>query len=97
MAGHATYLAERTIHRPPQAARVRQRAVGDGWERGLFRVRRLKRGNSAEYEFAKDAAGRPLELTEEDARAVVTLLNDALREAGDRALTRRSAPARRSG
>lgn len=64
---------------------------------GLYRVRRLRRGNSAEYEFAKDPAGRPLELTEEDARVLVTMLNDLLREARDRAVARRSASARRSG
>ncbi len=49
----------------------------------------MRRGNSAEYEYAKDAASRPLELTEEDARALVTILNDLLRQAGDRALARK--------
>jgi hypothetical protein len=32
----------------------------------LFQVRRVRRGNSAEYESAKDTVSRPLELTEED-------------------------------
>jgi hypothetical protein len=63
---------------------------------GVCRVRRLRRGNSAEFEYAKDGAGRALELSEEDARALVMLLNDLLREASDRALARRAAPARRS-
>ena len=58
---------------------------------------RARRGNSAEYEYAKDRFGRPLELTEEDARALVTLLNGLLREARlARADTRRSASSRQS-
>jgi hypothetical protein len=64
---------------------------------GLFRVQRPRRGNSAEYEFAKDGASRPLELTEEDARSLVTMLNDLLRESSERAMARRSAPGQRWG
>jgi hypothetical protein len=60
-------------------------------------VRRPRRGNSAEYEYAKDAAGRRLELTKEDAIALVTLLNGLLREARERADARRSLRSRRSG
>ena len=55
----------------------------------LFRVRRVRRGNSAEYEYAKDTASRPLELTEEDA---VALCGDAQRAAARSARSRRSAP-----
>jgi len=62
---------------------------------GLFRVQRPRRGNSAEYEFAKDGCSRPLELTEEDARALVAILNELIRESSERAVARRSAPARR--
>jgi len=63
---------------------------------GLFRVRRPRRGNSAEHDYAKDGVGRPLELVEEDARPLVTLLNGLLREARERADTRRSTRSRRS-
>ncbi len=62
----------------------------------LFRVRRVRRGNSAEYEYAKDTASRPLELTEEDAIALSTMLNVLLREARDLAGARRSARSQRS-
>ncbi len=63
---------------------------------GLFRVRRPRPGNSAEHEYARDPGGRPLELVEEDARALVTLLNGLLREALEQAVTRRSTRTRRS-
>lgn len=62
---------------------------------GLFRVQRPRRGNSAEYEYAKDPAGRQLELSEPDARAVVAILNDFIRQAIDRTQVRRSAAAER--
>ena len=81
------------LHRPRGFASERWEMAGSG---GVCRVRRLRRGNSAEYEYAKDGAGRALELSEEDARALVILLNELLREANDRALARRSAPGRRS-
>ena len=70
------------------------------WEiegsRRLFRVRRVRRGNSAEYEYAKDAASRQLELTEEDAVALAAMLNALLREARDLAGARRSARSQHS-
>ena len=62
----------------------------------LFRVRRVRRGNSAEYEYAKDTAARQLELTEEDAVALAAMLNGLLREARDLAGARRSARSQRS-
>ena len=62
----------------------------------LFRVRRVRRGNSAEYEYAKDTVSRPLELTEEDAVALSAMLNGLLREARDLAGARRSARSQRS-
>ena len=60
----------------------------------LCRVHRPRRGNSAEYEYAKDRAGSLLQLTEADARALVVMLNDMLREARDQAGARRSARSR---
>jgi hypothetical protein len=81
------------VHRP--------RGFGARWDMagsgGLFQVRRLRHGNSAEYEYAKDAAGRPLELTEEDAHALAAMLNDLLHEASDRAEARRTTRTRRAG
>ena len=62
----------------------------------LFRVRRVRRGNSAEYEYAKDTVSRPLELTEEDALALSAMLNGLLRKARDLAGARRSARSQRS-
>ena len=62
----------------------------------LFRVRRVRRGNAAEYEYAKHTASRPLELTEEDAVALSAMLNGLLREARDLGGARRSARSQRS-
>jgi hypothetical protein len=62
----------------------------------LCRVRRARRGNSAEYEYAKDSASRPFELTEEDAGALVAMLNGLLRDARDRAGARRGTRSQRS-
>ncbi len=61
----------------------------------LFRVRRGRRGNSAEYEYARTPASRPLELAEEDAVALSAMLNGLLREARDLAGARRSARSQR--
>ena len=61
----------------------------------LFRVRRVRRGNSAEYEYAKGTASRALELTEEDAVALVAMLNGMLREARNLAGPLRSARGQR--
>jgi hypothetical protein len=62
----------------------------------FFRVRRVRHGNAAEYEYAKDTASRPLELIEEDAVALSAMLNGLLREARDLAGARRSARSQRS-
>ena len=81
------------VHRPRGFETPPWEIEGSG---GLFRVRRARRGNSAEYEYAKDTAGRPLELTEEDAVALSAMLNGLLREARDLAGARRSARSQRS-
>jgi len=80
------------VHRPRGFDTALWDVEGSG---GLFRVRRVRRGNSAEYEYAKDAASRPLEVTEEDA-ALVAILNGLLRQARDLAGARRSARSQRS-
>ena len=81
------------IFRPRGFDSASSEMAGSG---GLFRVLRARRGNSGEHEYAKDTAARPLKLTEEDARALVGLLNGQLREARDRAEARRSTRSRRS-
>ena len=82
------------LHRPRSFDAERWDVSGTG---GVCRVRRPRRGNSAEYEYAKDAAGKPLELTKDDAIALVALLNGLLREARELADARRSVRARRAG
>ncbi len=64
---------------------------------GVFQVRRPRRGNSSEHEYAKNASSQPLELTEEDAFALVTMLNEMLSEASDGAAGRSLTRVRRSG
>jgi len=68
-AGPAT---KRTLPSGRSIVLSRQRGFAtERWEMagsgGLFRVRRLRGRKSAEYEYAKDCAGRALELTEQDA------------------------------